>query len=113
MSSSIAAAAVVIGAVVVDWMACCGGGGGVGDDGGGGDPGLCTDTIVCDVCGGLDDGAASETSSAIGISSSTFSVDVVVVVVVAEMIGAFCAVVVDGFVSTEVECSSKDVDATE
>lgn len=84
---------------------------------GGSDAGLCTDATVWDVCGGLDDGTAlSETSSAIGISSSILSLDeVVVVVVVAEMIGAFCAgvVVVDDFESTDVGCSSKDVDATE
>lgn len=103
MSSSNVAAAVANGAVV-GCKVCSGG------VDGGSDAGLCIDTAVCcDVCGGLDGGTAlSETSSAIGISSSTISVDVV-----AEMIGAFCAGVVGGFKSTEVECSSKDVDATE
>lgn len=108
-SSSVAAA------VVVTDCGCGGGGGGV-------DGGLCP-ASVCDVCGGLDD--CAETSSCswgAGISSSTLSVDVVilvvvvvvvVVVVLAEMICAFCAGVVDGFESTEVGCSSNDVDATE
>lgn len=104
-SSNVAATAVVIGAVVGRTIGCKGG------VDGGSDAGLCTEATVCDVCGGLDCGATlSETSSAIGISSSILlSVDVV-----AEMIGIFCgAGVVDGFGSTDVECSSKDVDATE
>lgn len=97
LSSSIAAAAVVIG-----WTFCRGG------VDGGSDAGLCIDATVCDVFGGLDCCILSETSSAIGISSSTLSMDVV-----AEMIGAICAGVDDGFKSTDVECSSKDVEATE